>query len=73
VIELFLGRRTPLETMAAAIKPNELCETQFYLGQWHLLLDERAASVDALRKAVKICPKNFEYAGAVTELKRLGK
>jgi tetratricopeptide (TPR) repeat protein len=74
VIELFLGRRTPLETMAAAIKPNELCEAQFYLGQWHLLRDERAASIDTLRKVVKICPTDFnEYADAVAELKRLAK
>jgi len=73
VIELFLGRRTPLEMVAAAIKPDELCEAQFYLGQWHLLRDERVASIEALRKAVEICPRDFnEYAGAVAELKRLG-
>jgi tetratricopeptide (TPR) repeat protein len=74
VIELFLGRRTPPQTMAAARKPDELCEAQFYVGQWHLLRNERAASIDALRKAVKICPKDFnEYTGAVAELKRLGR
>ena len=74
VIELFLGRRTPPQMMAAATKPDELCEAQFYLGQWRLLRNERAASIDALRKAVKICPKDFnEYAGAVAELKRLGR
>jgi hypothetical protein len=60
--------------MAAATKPDELCEAQFYVGQWHLLRNERAASIDALRKAVKICPKDFnEYTGAVAELKRLGR
>jgi hypothetical protein len=73
VIELFLGRRTPLEMVAAAIKPDEVCEAQFYLGQWGLLRDERVASIEALRKAVETCPRDFnEYAGAVAELKRLG-
>ena len=72
VIELFLGQRTSRDTVAAATKPNELCEGQFYLGQWHLLRDERADSIEALRKAVESCPKNFiEFAGAVAELKRL--
>jgi hypothetical protein len=59
--------------VAAAIKPDELCEAQFYLGQWHLLRHERADSIEALRKAVEMCPKDFnEFAGAVAELKRLG-
>jgi lipoprotein NlpI len=72
VIELFLGRRTPADMVAAAIKPDELCEAQFYLGQWYLLRDERVASIEALRKAVETCPRDFnEYAGAVAELKRL--
>ena len=58
--------------MAAADKPEERCEAQFYLGQWHLLRDDRANSIKALRNAVKSCPKNFvEYTGALAELKRL--
>jgi tetratricopeptide (TPR) repeat protein len=73
VVELFLERRTSAEMVAAAVKPNEVCEAQFYLGQWHLLRDERAESIEALRKAVETCPKDFdEFAGAVAELKRFG-
>jgi hypothetical protein len=72
VIELFLDRRTSADMVAAAIKPTEQSEAQYYLGQWHLLRDDRAASIEALRKAVETCPKNFiEFAGAVAELKRL--
>jgi hypothetical protein len=72
VIELFLDRRTPADMLAAATKPEE-CEAQYYLGEWHLLRDERAASIEALRKSVETCPKQFiEFAGAVAELKRLG-
>jgi tetratricopeptide (TPR) repeat protein len=73
VIELFLDRRTPSDMLAAANTPDEQCEAQYYLGEWHFLRDERAASIEALRKAVETCPKDFnEFAGAVAELKRLG-
>ena len=72
VIKLFLERSTPEAMVAAADKPEERCEAQFYLGQWHLLRDDRANSIKALRNAVKSCPKNFvEYEGALAELKRL--
>jgi tetratricopeptide (TPR) repeat protein len=74
VIELFLDRRTPADMLAAAaMKPDEQCEAQYYLGEWYLLRNERAASIEALRKSVETCPKGFiEFAGAVVELKRLG-
>jgi tetratricopeptide (TPR) repeat protein len=73
VIELFLGQRSPADLVAAAIRPTERCEAQFYLGQWHLLRDERTDTVEALRKAVETCQSTFaEYAGAAAELKRLG-
>jgi lipoprotein NlpI len=73
VVKLFLEQGTPEAMLAAADKPEERCEAQFYLGQWHLLRDARANSIEALRKAVESCPKDFiEYAGALAELKRLG-
>jgi tetratricopeptide (TPR) repeat protein len=73
VIELFLGRLTPLQLMDAATRPDQTCEAQFYLGEWHLLRNERVPAIQALRKAVTICPGDFnEYAGAAAELTRLG-
>jgi lipoprotein NlpI len=73
IIELFLDRRAPVDMLAAALKPDEQCEAQYYLGEWQLLRDQRAASIEALRKSVETCPKGFiEFAGAVAELKRLG-
>src|SRR4029077_19352362 len=72
VIKLFLEQGTPETLLAAADKPEEHCEAQFYLGQWHLLRGARANSIEALRSAAKSCPKDFfEYAGALAELKRL--
>lgn len=73
VAQLFLGRRTPDQVLAAAGKPNELCEAQFYVGAWHALRGERVAASTPLRAAVDSCPKWFaEYHGAQAELKRLG-
>ena len=72
VIKLFLGRGTSEAMVAAVDKPEERCEAQYYLGQWLLLRDDRANSIEALRNAVESCPKNFaEYTGALAELKRL--
>ena len=73
VAELFLDRRTPEATLAAAGKPDERCEAQFYKGVWHILRGDRAAAIEPLRAASSTCPKTFiEYAGAQAELKRLG-
>ena len=72
VIEFFLGRRTPTAMLAAAQAPNEQCEAQFYLGEWHLLRNKRADATAALRKAIETCPADFnEYIAATVELKRL--
>jgi tetratricopeptide (TPR) repeat protein len=73
VVQLFLGRKTPDQVLAAAGKPNELCEAQFYVGAWHAYRGERVAATAPLRAAVDSCPKWFaEYHGAQAELKRLG-
>jgi lipoprotein NlpI len=73
VVEMFIGIRTPEVTLAAANTPEARCEAQFYVGEWHLLRDTKAAATSALRAAVKICPKGFvESEGAAAELKRLG-
>jgi tetratricopeptide (TPR) repeat protein len=73
VIEFYLGNRSEAEMMSAASTPDEQCEAQFYLGEWHLLRGKRAAATASLRIAVNTCPKNFyEYDGALAELTRLG-
>jgi tetratricopeptide (TPR) repeat protein len=71
VIELYLGRRKEIHPSAG--KPDEVCEAQFYGGEWHLLHGDRHAAAAALEEAAVICPKTFiEYAGLLVELKRLG-
>jgi lipoprotein NlpI len=72
VIEFYLGKRSAAEMSAAAAKPEERCEAQFYLGEWYLLHNDRSKAASALGNAATSCPKAFyEYGGAVAELKRL--
>ena len=72
VIDLYLGRRQPDATLAAAVKPDDRCEAYFYIGQWYVLKDNKADAEAALKTALDTCPKTFiEYAAAVAELKRL--
>jgi len=72
VIEMYRGQRLPEEVLSAANSPEERCEAQFYVGEWHLLRGDNGAAATVLQAATVICPKNFdEYAGALAELKRL--
>ena len=73
VFELYLARRDAAATLAAARKPEERCEAQFYVGEWQLLRGDRAAARRRFEEAVGSCPKAFiEYTGAQAELRRLG-
>src|SRR5262249_53477168 len=48
VIELYLGwRLDPEEVRSLARKPEELCEAEFYSGEWHLLRGNRAEAATA--------------------------
>jgi len=72
VTELYLGKRSPAATLAAAANPDQTCEAQFYLGQWHVVKGNRADAETALLAAVDTCPEaSVEYRAAVVELKRL--
>jgi lipoprotein NlpI len=72
IIELYLGRLTVDSALAAAATPDALAEAQFYLGEWQLLLGNRAEAKAALQAAAQSCPRWFiEHTAAIAELKRL--
>jgi hypothetical protein len=72
VIEFYLGRRSLDDMRAAAGKAGEKCESAFYAGEWELLRSNRAEARELLQDATDTCPKTYhEYAGALSELKRL--
>ncbi len=79
IIEMFLGQRSPESMLAAAranaaqLKSENLCEADFYIGQYHLLRNEIPAAKNAFRQALETNAYTFvEYRGAYEELKRLG-
>jgi tetratricopeptide (TPR) repeat protein len=73
VASLFLGTLTPDVLLSAAPKSDDKAEAHFYIGQWHLLRDDKIAAVKALREAMRSCPANFiEQTGSIAELRRLG-
>jgi hypothetical protein len=72
VIEFYLGRRSPDEMLSAAVNPEQRCEAQFYLGEWHLLRGNSSKAKSALQAAADTCPKSSDaYQGAVADLGRL--
>ena len=74
VVELFLGRRTAEATLAAASKPEERCEANYYVGEWYLLRGDGPAALAAHKGAADTCSKESdEYLLARGELRRPGK
>jgi len=72
IVELFLDRRTPDAALAAASGPDQQCETQFYVGEWHLLHQDQGAALQDFEAALDSCAKTyFAYQGARAELSRL--
>jgi tetratricopeptide (TPR) repeat protein len=74
----YVGRLTAEQLLAAAKNPDDrkqqkqLCEAEFYLGEWQLLHGMKRAAIDNLKKAQSEGGRNsYEYLGAVEELKRM--
>jgi lipoprotein NlpI len=76
VVTLYLGKSNPVAVIAAVSsadpKMNQMCEANFYLGEWHLIKGEKEHARSFFTKAENECPSNYlEYACAVSELERL--
>jgi len=73
VIQLYLGRSTPEDTLhAAGGDSDQKCEYGFYVGEYRALRGERPQALILFRGAADGCPKDFmEYIPAVLEMKAL--
>jgi lipoprotein NlpI len=78
LLALFAGSLAPERIMAmeAEVAPAERterrCEIVFYVGEYALAKNDRAAAAPLMREAAASCPVGFlERAGALGELKRL--
>jgi tetratricopeptide (TPR) repeat protein len=73
IVDLLLGRSSPEAVLATAKTLRTQCETDFYVGQWHLIRNNRD---EARRRLQLASTKNCDgfrptYPGAVAELKRM--
>ena len=79
VIRMFLGQMTPAAVLAAADDPDatkkkgQVCEANFYSGEWALRHGAKDEAARLFRLAASDCPKDFnEWSAANAELKALG-
>jgi tetratricopeptide (TPR) repeat protein len=79
VIRMFLGETTPSAVLAAADDPDaatkkgQLCEANFYSGEFALLQGAKAEAARLFRLAAASCPRDFaEGHSAIAELDALG-
>lgn len=79
LLDLYLGKQTPEGVLREAKSWREskedaqMCEANFYTGEWHLGRGEKDAAVAMLLAVTKRCPVDFiELPAARSELKRLG-
>ncbi len=74
VAHMFLGDVSFEAARAAAHDDGQRCEADFYFAMSRLGRDDRQASADRMRAALKECPPGFiEYEGAKAELRQLSR
>ncbi len=78
VATLYLGKSKPVAVIVAVdkidqkIEKKQMCEANFYLGEWYLINREKEEARLYFTKAKNECPMDvLEYADAVSELERL--
>jgi lipoprotein NlpI len=79
IVRLFLGQMTPAAVLEAAQKTDaktakgQVCEANFYSGEFALLQGTNDEAIRLFRLAAKDCPASFdENLGAHAELRVLG-
>jgi lipoprotein NlpI len=79
VIRLYLGQMTTAAVLTAADDPNaakktgQVCEANFYSGEWALRQGAKDDAAHLFQVAARDCPKTLiERSAAATELKVLG-
>lgn len=78
IVDLYTGRinaKVALEQAidaAPKVKKRQMCEADFYVGQWYLLKRQGGQARMLFHRIKDKCPKSFvEYRGALAELKRM--
>jgi lipoprotein NlpI len=73
VVELYLGRGSPEAVIGAVNSLRTQCEANFYVGQWHLIRDNRAEARRLLQVASAKNCDGFHptHPAAAADLKRM--
>lgn len=73
IVQLVLGKKSSADAvLGAATTPEQKCEAQFYIGEWHLLQKDSGEAAKALQVAINSCPKDAaESTAAREEVRRL--
>jgi len=78
LVQLFTGEMKPSAVLAAAdnanaaIKTGQVCEANFYSGEWALRISAKEEAARLFKLAAEGCPKDFlEWGAANAELKSL--
>jgi lipoprotein NlpI len=79
IVRMYLGRMPPEAVLAAADDPDagkkkkQVCQANFYSGEWALRMDAKDEAVRRFRLARSGCPREAqEWFAANAELKALG-
>ena len=81
-VKLFLHQQTPEKTLSEPTDLEDVCEANFYVGEWHLLQNENSPATEeskraarsALTVAANTCPHgNIHWLIATGELNRFGR
>lgn len=78
VVALYLGKVDSNTVISQAADPDlnkhkeQLCEANFFLGEWHLLHNRKQQARMLFTKVQNDCPKDsYEYLCTISELQRL--
>jgi rhomboid protease GluP len=72
VVRLYLGKATQQDVEEpASANAGDKCESDFYIGEWELGLNDHSKALSLLHAAADKCPQNFiEREAAKAEIMR---
>lgn len=73
IVKLYLGKVTQQDVdVAASANTGDKCESDFYIGEWQIHLNDHSNALSSLHAAADKCPQNFiEREAAKAEIMRI--
>lgn len=64
IVDLFRGKRSLADLPNTANNSSLTCSNDFFVGEWHLLRNEKDAAIKSLSDAVRICKRQNTWSAA---------